>query len=339
MNQKRIMPHVENGRFFNYPGETKESVVLRSVAMYCWGWRARNSRKHELAAWHVDQCEALAIGSYPNREEFRTTWIGHSTFLLEFSTINILTDPVFGDITLFFKRLQKPGLTLEALPKIDVVVISHNHRDHMDKFSLQAIARFFPNCVFYVPKGDRHWLNSWGIERVYEMNWYDCQAVMKGRVTFLPAVHWSQRSLFDFNRSLWGSWMIEVDGYSIYFAGDTAYGDHFAAIGREYTAIDYALMPIGPCEPKVWMQKSHISAEDAGKAFLELGAQAFIPMHWGTFTFGLDNPLLPIERIISWWQAAQPVQQLFTPKIGQQLLLTQRQPIMPEQKNSQTISV
>lgn len=130
--------------------------------------------------------------------------------------------------------------------------------------------------------------------------------VSKGHsFTFTPACHWSQRTPFDRNKSLWGSWMIELAGTTIYFAGDTAYATHFKAIARRFRTIDVALMPVGPCEPHRWMHRSHISAEDAGQAFLELGARTFVPMHWGTFYFGTDLAVTPIKRLQAWWQMHQ----------------------------------
>jgi len=299
-------PHQHNGRFYNYPGEKKKKVFWRSLNMYIsaclWG-------PDDLRA-SPDQLPLGAMGALPLADEGRvkTTWIGHSTFLLESPHANILTDPVFGDLTLFFKRLQKPGLQLHELPKIDLVLISHNHRDHMDKAALQTIAQLYPECMFYVPMGDKAWLNHWGIKNAHEFTWWQSAtlgaastALSKVEVTFLPAIHWSQRSLFDYNRSLWGSWMVRLGDTVIYFAGDTAYGEHFTAIQKEFSVIDAALMPIGPCEPRVWMRESHISAEDAGKAFLELGARNFVPMHWGTFGFGVDSPQLPLQRLQAWW--------------------------------------
>lgn len=343
----RIYPHQQNGKFFNYPHEKKESVFFRSCAMYFKGRHIRNSGLDELAAWHkdgelnsvlrqaqdetvkktifnVNQLDNLTnqffSPSNPERQSKdsvsevegsnpRITWIGHSTFLIQFPTYNILTDPVFNDLTLLFKRIQNPGIAREQLPRIDAVIISHNHRDHMEQETLQYLAQQFPACTFFVPQGDKYWFDRWKIDNVIELSWWDARTVktesktdQELRLMFLPAHHWSQRSLFDYNRSLWGSWMIEHGDVRLYFAGDTAYAQHFEAIAKEFTGIDCALMPIGPCEPNQWMKSSHMNAEEAGRGFLELGARTFIPMHWGTFKFGLDRPMLPLERIMHWWE-------------------------------------
>jgi len=322
--QHRILPHKHKNRFFNHQDELQEKVLLNSVLMYCKGWGMRNSGIQELHAWHHHTSPFSRVQEAEERP--RLTWIGHATFLIQSPHYTIITDPVFDDLTLLFQRIQKPGLGLHDLPHIDAVLISHNHRDHMEKKTLQHLAKKFPACTFFVPDGDRRWLHSWGIERVVEASWWNEHTipVVDGadavRLIFLPAYHWSQRGLFDYNKSLWGSWMIEYGDVRIYFAGDTAYSKHFQAIACEFKGIDYALMPIGPCEPHLWMQRSHVNAEEAGQAFLDLGAQVFVPMHWGTFKFGTDRPLGPIERLEAWWHsqitANQASQSLLPIKIG-----------------------
>jgi L-ascorbate metabolism protein UlaG (beta-lactamase superfamily) len=142
-------------------------------------------------------------------------------------------------------------------------------------------------------------------------------------LTFLPAYHWSGRGIFDANRSIWGSWMIRHGKYHCYFAGDTAYGEHFEHIAHAFPTIHTAFMPIGPCEPHAYLRQSHINAEEAGQAFLTLNAQHLIPMHWGTFGFGIDRPLEPLHRLEAWWEhtvAHHESQRSLIPlRIGQQL--------------------
>lgn len=292
--------------------------------MYCAGWRLRNNGLHELKQWHAP-AEPVAHVHEP-----LVTWIGHASFLIQFPDYNILTDPVFKDLTLLFQRIQEPGIAREVLPRIDAVIISHNHRDHMEQETLLYIAKKFPECQFFVPKGDLYWLQKWGIDRGVELNWWDDVMLKRTgveqaiRLVFLPAYHWSQRGLFDMNRSLWGSWMIEQGATRLYFAGDTAYSPHFQSVAKEFSDITSVLMPIGPCEPNNWMKKSHINAEEAGRAFLELGAQSLIPMHWGTYKFGMDNPMLPLLRLQAWWEQEAAVRNskiLLPLKIGGSIIL------------------
>ena len=230
------------------------------------------------------------------------TWIGHSSFLIQMENVNILTDPIFTSPSALFPRILKPGIELSKLPKIDYILISHNHWDHMSKACLSSVRERFPQVKFLVPKGDGYWLNKWGLKSFCEFDWWQRLSVPDVNFTFLPAHHWSQRSLFDQNKSLWGSWMVEGNSKKVYFAGDTAYGSHFKEIQKCFSKIDIALMPVGPCEPERWMCKSHMNAEDACKAFLELDAKSFVPMHWGTFHFGTDNFDTPIIRLEKWWQ-------------------------------------
>lgn len=261
--------------------------------------------------------------------EPNVTWLGHSTFLIQIGGINILTDPIFGHPSFLFPRVLPLGIPVAQLPPIDAVILSHNHPDHMDAPSLYTIKQQFPHARILVPEGDKAWFDRRGYSNVSEHSWWeDSQIAVPNaditpvRFTFLPSIHWSARGLFDRNKSLWGSWMIEWDGHSIYFAGDTAYGHHFANIGHHFPSIDLALMPVGPCEPHDWMAHNHVSAEQAGQAFLDLKAKQFIPMHWGTFIFGYDHFELPIERISNWWQAnadAVVGKKLHLCKVGQRI--------------------
>ncbi|HVX00117.1 MAG TPA: MBL fold metallo-hydrolase, partial [Candidatus Babeliaceae bacterium] len=278
--------------------------------------------------------------------------------------------------SIFFPRLIPAGITFNRLPPIDVVLISHNHPDHMDASTLYALEQHH-TVTFMVPQGDKAWFDRRGFKRVREYMWWDQYTHTPLRagtgditLTFLPALHWSQRGVFDRNRSLWGSWMVEgihappitpllsdstsghnlldktttisIDSvqqnenpqhYRIYFAGDTAYGKHFDAIAREFSTIDVALMPVGPCEPSTWMRSSHVSAEEAGQGFLDLRARQFIPMHWGTYWFGLEYPLIPIDRLLSWWQSHVHLsgQSLSLIKFGESITIT------PSIPNTRTI--
>lgn len=256
------------------------------------------------------------------------TWIGHSTFLIQIAGLNILTDPIFGGASCFYPRMLPPGISLDSLPSIDYVLLSHNHRDHMDSTALHALKKHhMPQ--FLVPAGDKHWFDRRSFKGVSEFMWWQSYKAPIAntlnaslKFTFLPAAHWSQRGIFDKNKSLWGSWMIESEQHTIYFAGDTAYAKHFSLIANEFPQIDIALMPIGPCEPRSWMEKTHTSPQEAGQAFLDLNATHFVPMHWATFAFGFDSFDLPLNLLTAWWQGKQASlvdKQLHLPKVGQSL--------------------
>ncbi|HJZ86714.1 MAG TPA: MBL fold metallo-hydrolase [Polyangia bacterium] len=224
------------------------------------------------------------------------TWIGHATLLVQAGGVAVLTDPMFSTrLGGFVRRLAPPGVALRDLPPVDLVVISHNHRDHLDEPSVRALG---PDVQFAVPLGLGAWFRRRGLQRVIELDWWQSARFADGaQVTLVPAQHWSQRSLGDLNASLWGGYLIEAGGARFYFAGDTGYPAAFREIGRRMPGIDYALLPIGAYEPRWFMQSQHISPEEAARAFGELGARALVPMHWGTFRL-TDEPLDEPPRLL-----------------------------------------
>ena len=295
--------------------------------LFEWYWNTIKRGSCDSHFWYdpvetVERTKDLAI-----------TWIGHSTFLIQVEGINIVTDPVFGHLP-FFRRQVKPGIPIKKVPSLDYVIISHNHLDHMDSAAL-SLFKQHPECTFLVPLGDKAWFERRGFTRVKEYTWWERETFVHGdseiEFSFLPAHHWSQRGLRDFNKSLWGSWMMSVGGHTIYFGGDTAYSGHFAAIGREFPSISHALMPIGPCEPRKWMKDSHISAEESGQAFIDLGAKKFFPMHWGTFSFGIDHHEAPYDRISTWWHKQKLAidKELIVLKFGQRFEEVKHEAVEP----------
>lgn len=255
--------------------------------------------------------------------EPRITWLGHSSFLIQMHGINIMTDPVFGNVTPLFKRLLPFPVEPHLLPPIDYVLISHNHRDHCDKASLLLLKKNNRKIQILCPKGDKAWYVRQGFKYVNEYAWYELCITKKITFTFMPAVHWSQRGIFDKNKSLWGSWLITAKDCSIYFAGDSAWGDHFAQIAHDVSRIDYALLPIGPCEPHEWMKHTHIDAQQAVDAFIALGAHHCIPMHWGTFPFGNDQFEDPLVRLKAAWHKSYDqlrYKTLHIMKVGQTII-------------------
>ena len=313
-NKLKSQPFLEKERFYNSRNDLSSSMfsdyayLIRSffheITIFLTSSKNGESRMPKNIQNWVAPSKIVPFSIEPS-----ITWIGHASFLIQIGGVNILTDPIFGSATIFYPRILPPGIQINDLPRIDYVVISHNHLDHMDKDSLLALKKLFPNIKILVPYGDKKWFEKRRFSDVSEFMWWE-QAEFKVensdsdliKFTFLPAYHWSQRGLFDQNKSLWGSWMIESNGQTIYFAGDTAYSNHFSHIAKEFPVIDIALMPIGPCEPRQKMCRSHIDSSESGKSFLDLGATHFIPMHWGTFHFGTDLFDTPISRLLSWWQ-------------------------------------
>ncbi len=230
------------------------------------------------------------------------TWIGHATMRVQLGGFNVLTDPVFSEsVGALFQRQAPPGVALRDLPPIDVVLISHNHRDHLDEDSLLALG---PRVHYVVGLGLGVWFKSRGLVRVTELDWWQSTRIGDIVVTMVPAQHWSQRMGDDQCRTLWGGYLIDGGGQRFYFAGDTGYPAAFAEIGRRYPGITFALLPIGAYEPRWFMRASHMSPEEAAHAFSDLGARWLVPMHWATFRLS-DEPMAePPERL---YQAMGPL--------------------------------
>jgi len=300
--ERKFFPYIKKKRFYSFLAKKSHSVFLPSMYMYFYSWIKRTfSTIKKPKDWFISH-PLVQRSIIP-----RITWIGHASFLIQIGGLNILTDPIFGNASLLFKRIFPPGIALKDIVPIDLVLLSHNHRDHMDASSLESLKRFDP--LILIPDGLKYWFESRSFKNTFEHTWWQemtvkakdaCNGIIK--CSFLPSAHWSQRGLFDRNKSLWGSWLIQYRNFKIYFAGDTAYEDHFCEISRLHSNIDVALLPIGPCEPRKWMSHSHLSAEQAGKAFLDLKAKHFIPMHWGTFYFGVDNFMTPVHQVQNWWK-------------------------------------
>jgi len=298
-------PFISGDRFYNHQHEYQENSVYRLVQMFIEGLYNRYYYKSiGKQNWFIKpEIQARSI-------EPRITWIGHATFLIQVNNINILTDPIWGRPSFLFPRIIQPGIALDKLPALDAVIISHNHWDHLEKKSITYLAEKNPQAQFFVPMGDKKLLESWDIKYIYEKLWWESEKISISNsqpsshitFTFLPAYHWSQCNFWNRNCSLWGSWMIETNNTRIYFGGDTAYSKHFKEIGTHYSNdIDFALLPIAPCEPKR-MRYTHINAKQAGQGLLDLGARHFIPMHWATFFFGTDRFFTPIEYLKNWWK-------------------------------------
>lgn len=234
-----------------------------------------------------------------NRTEVSVTWIGHATVLIQAGGCNIITDPVWANRMGLQKRIAPPGLLPTELPPVDFVLISHNHYDHLDFNSLRLLKG---EPLHLVPAGLGKSFIKKGFNQVEEFQWWDEKRSGSLSITFVPAQHWSRRTLWDTNKSLWGGWVICSDKKCIYFAGDSGYFRGFKEIGQKYE-IDYVLMPIGAYEPEWFMQLQHVSPEDAVRAYIDLKAAHFIPIHFEAFRLGDDAPLEALQRLKKEWAA------------------------------------
>jgi L-ascorbate metabolism protein UlaG (beta-lactamase superfamily) len=222
------------------------------------------------------------------------TWVGHATWLVCMAGQRVVTDPVWStSIGPGITRNVAPGVALEqAAPS--VVLVSHNHRDHLDA---PTIARIGDQATYVVPKNLGRFFRKRGLTRVHEVEWWQRVAIGDLAVTFVPSQHWSQRGPLDRNETLWGGYVIEGQGRAVYFAGDTAFFGGFRTIGERFPGIDAALLPIGAYDPQWFMRRQHMNPDDAVAAFRDLGARLLCAMHWGTFKL-TDEPLDEPPRLL-----------------------------------------
>jgi len=254
---------------------------------------------------HVDRIRVERQPQLPRADPGQTlvTWVGHATYVIQIGGLAVLTDPVWSRrIPGVRPRLTPTGVEWAALPRVDAVVISHNHYDHLDAPSIRRLPRGTP---LLVPANLGRWFRRRGFRHVIELDWWESCEIGGVSFDFVPAHHWSRRTLTDTNKSLWGGWMLtDSDGTRVYFAGDTGYGHWFGEIADRYPDINLALMPVGAYDPPWFMRTVHLNPEEAVQACGDLGVQRMSPMHWGTFVLSSEPIVEPLERTVAAWIAA-----------------------------------
>jgi L-ascorbate metabolism protein UlaG (beta-lactamase superfamily) len=285
-----------NGKTFFYPGEAPHAGLLDLIK-----WKATS----KAVPWpeKVD-LEPIPLPPPPDGDGVAATWIGQSTFLLRTSGLTILTDPIFSDRASPFSwlgptRAIPPAIALVDLPRVDLVLLSHDHYDHCDLPTLRSLARR-DNPVVVTPLGFERLLKGAGVGNIVELDWWQSGTPVPGaEVTLVPARHWCRRRPFATNVRLWGGFMLKAGGRLVYFVGDSGYDEVlFKEIGRRCGPPDLALIPIGAYEPRWFMSSAHMNPAESIRVHRDVGAKRSLAMHWGTFDLtdeGREEPVRDLE--------------------------------------------
>jgi L-ascorbate metabolism protein UlaG (beta-lactamase superfamily) len=291
-----ISDHYDGRKFFNRnrnddPGLWKTIKMLASLRYKKWPESVENN-------------PLLNLNSSLTFDQVGITFVNHATLLIQLPGLNILTDPIFSERASPFswigpRRVRKPGIAFESLPKIDTVIISHNHYDHLDVATLKRLHETFSPQIL-IPLGNKAILNTEDIGKIEEMDWWDTGSLnSETSITFTPSQHFSSRGLFDRNKALWGSYMIQSSGHLIYFGGDCAYSMHFKEIRDRFGPTTIALLPIGAYEPRWFMKAFHMNPAEAVQAHLDLESRQSIGIHFGTFQLTEEEIDAPVRDLAS----------------------------------------
>ena len=296
--ENKLYHHLPDGKFRNPEGspERKENVN--------WSFRTFNKEKKKLdmslPSDHSIKKEVVLKNLIKNQNNDFIAWIGHATFLIKLGDTTIITDPVFSRNAgpLFFgpKRYVDPALNLNELPKIDLFLLTHNHYDHQDTATIRKFPYKDANVI--VPLKLGKYFTKYNYKKVNELDWFQTIQVNDLKITLLPAVHWSKRSLTDTNKTLWGNFLIEYKNKKILFACDTGYGQIYKKLGEKFGPVDLTMINIGAYDFRPMFEKSiyHTNPEEALQVAKDLKSKKVIGTHWGTFVLSLEPIMEPPVR-------------------------------------------
>lgn len=289
--------NMETGRFQHPDGDTHDKSLMDLLGLAS-EYFSRPDDPMEKTGFEV----VPPRGDLNQQIEENMIWVGHATILLNHAGVTVLTDPHFSERASPFsfigpKRITPVPFDVAALPAVDIVVISHNHYDHLDETTIRTLAETQPGIHYLVPLGLADLLRSWGVVEVTELDWWQ-EFNLKGiTIQPTPVNHWSARSRFDRNKTLWAGWMLTWPDYQFYFAGDTGYSADFKRTAERLGAPDFAAIPIGAYAPREFMKSSHINPEEAVQVFRDLGAKRAMGIHWGTFKLTMEPMAEPATRL------------------------------------------
>lgn len=287
--------HFDGRRFYN-PGAPQAAGLIDVLR---WKLTSRPDRSPDF----VDDVTASIPPARVSGYDVRVTLVNHSTVLLQFNEVNILTDPIWSQRASPVswagpKRRRAPGIRQADLPEIDIVLLSHNHYDHLDLSTLKWLFEH-GHSTFIAPLGVGRLLRSRGFEPMHELDWGDSKRLDALTIHSVPAYHFSARGMFDRNKTLWCGYVIESGSTRIYFAGDTAFGPHFTWIHDRFGSPALALLPIGAYKPRWFMSPVHGSPDEALRAREILGARASVAIHHGTFQLTDEDIDAPARELVS----------------------------------------
>lgn len=326
-------PHHRPGGGFRNPWSPDEQHGLASVAV----WMAqrfvrritgRAPREPSSTAFS----RAVPRIDYPHAPagSLRATWVGHSTFLIQMGGLNILTDPMWGTRAspVGFagpRRWLPPGVPLESLPPIDIVLQSHNHYDHLDRGTVEWLAKHHPAARWFVPLGVAAVARRFGVTVVTELDWWECASTGDVAIACTPARHFSARGVRDRDLTLWCGWCVRVGDRRLFFAGDTGLHPEFAAVAERFGPFDLMMLPIGAYDPRWFMKPVHMAPEEAAEACVVMRSvqppgyrSVMAAMHWGTFKLTdepMDEP--PKRMAAAWTRHVLPLDELWIPVHGE----------------------
>ena len=290
--------HFDGTRFHNRGG-IPDYTVSDEIKV---GWELRTKKKNWPARFDTP---AYRAPTEPLLHGIRVLWIGHSTALIQTPGLNIITDPILfdsiGPPVFGISTVANPGVVVESLPRIDVILLSHNHYDHLDLRSLRALIDRQPADppLILVARGVGALLKGSGFTHTSELDWGESVAAKDASIYFLEAIHTSRRGMGDTNKTLWGSYLIESPAGRIYFAGDSAYGPHFRKVFERYGPPTVSLLPIGAYEPRWFMYRMHMNPDEAVRAHLDLHSHRSIGIHFGLIDNAGESYEAPANDLIA----------------------------------------
>ena len=319
--------HYKDGKFLNL-GDVKMTmnfdIFMKMLKQYM------KTHPNTIPADNIDVQKIDSANVAQNNTATKMFWFGHSTFLLEIGAKNILIDPMLGEVPaphpmLGAKRFSKElPIEIDKLPKIDAVILSHDHYDHLDYGSIMKLKNKVE--IFYTPLGVGAHLRAWGIDssRIVELDWWESVNHDNLTLRCTPAQHFSGRGLSDRANTQWGSWVIKSEKENIFFSGDSGYGPHFKEIGKKYGPFDFAMMECGQYN-QLWSE-IHMFPEETVQASVDVQAKRMMPIHWGAFKLALHEWTDPVERVLK--KAKELNVEMVVPQIGAEINM--KEPIVED---------